>query len=503
MRPLLLAGLAGAILLACFSQGSKPAAAQPRAERKVTLLFTSDLWGQLEPCGCSADMRGGLDRAAAYVKEKRAEGPVILVDAGDAFFDKLQYTPVEEPQARRKARAVAESLLAMGVEAKASFERDRVYPVEAFPRQKLLQGPRVVEAGGVKVGLLPVDATAGDPAPALEGGAKQLRKDGADVVVALIHAPRPQVLRTAGAAAKAGVDFVVGSHIDTIPEGEETRSVKAEVPVFFTQARGQSLLQIDVVLRPDGGPLQLAASEEQREIELASLDERIRSYNERIADLPPGTDASPFQRKIEELQARRRHLGEQVPQPPATGSYLAPRFVAVTEDRPADPKVKEILAAYDREVAAANLAFAKAHPQACPAAAPGEASYVGGAACAACHPAAAEFYKGTKHAHAYETLEKANKQYDLGCISCHVTGWEKPGGACSVADVEGRKDVTCESCHGPGSLHVKAPTANKLPRSVPESTCRGCHTPENSTAFDYSRYLPRILGPGHGAPASR
>jgi hypothetical protein len=204
---------------------------------------------------------------------------------------------------------------------------------------------------------------------------------------------------------------------------------------------------------------------------------------------------------MEELRARRRAVSEEKVAPPASGNYLAWRFVPVTEDRASDPAVKAVLDAYDRDVAAANLAYAKANPRACPEAAPGEASFVGTAACAACHPAAQAFWTETGHARAWETLEKAQKQYDLNCVSCHVTGWERPGGACDIGRVEGREDVGCESCHGPGSLHAQAPTQAKLPAQVAERTCLGCHTPENSTAFDYGTYLPKILGPGHGAAA--
>jgi len=488
-------------LLACKSaerEAPPPPVAQPAAQEGLTVLFTADLWGQLEPCGCSADMRGGLDRAAAYVKERRAAGPTLLVDAGDAWFDALHYEPRNVPQADRRARAVARSLAAMGVDAKAFFERDRVLPVEGFPEGRELRGPKVMEAGGVRLGLVPVDATADGWEAALAGGVAAARDQGAQVVAALVHAPRPRVLALSGAAAQAGADFVVGSHIDAIAEGEEARMVEAEVPVFFTQARGQSLLEIRLVRRGEG-PLQIAGNPAEREREIEALEERIRGYEQRIVALPKGADAAPFRAKVEELQARRRALAEATVEPPATGNYLAWKFVPVTEDRASDPAVKQILADYDRDVAEANLAWAKANPRPCPTAAPGEASFVGGAVCAGCHPAAQAFWQETRHAHAWQTLVSVNKQYDLSCIGCHVTGWEKPGGACDVARTEGRENVTCESCHGPGSLHAAAPAQAKLPAAVPESTCVGCHTPENSTAFDHATYRTKIVGPGHGA----
>lgn len=501
LRPLALL-VVGALATACTARESVAPDAQAGAgvPRRATLIFTADVWGQLEPCGCSADMRGGLDRAAAWVKARRAEGPTLLVDAGDAFFAETRYDEREAAQARRKAEAVAQAFAAMGMDAKAWFERDAVLALATEAAAPRLDGPRVLEAGSVRVGLVPVDGTDAAAAERLRAGAEATRAGGADLVVALVHARRQAVLAFAAAAAGAGADFVVGSHVDSIPEGEEARMVEAQIPVFFTQGRGQSLLQIEVVIRGPG-KLRLAGNPAERAQEIETLGERIRTFKRRLAALPEGADPAPFRAKVEELRARRKALAEAAVAPPAEGSYLAWRFVPVTQDLPADPAVRAVLAAYDRDVAAANLARAKADPRSCPDPAPGEARYVGGAACAACHQAAHAFWRGTRHAHAFETLVAANKQYDLDCVRCHVTGWEAPGGACDVGQVEGREDVTCESCHGAGSLHVAAPTEAKLPAQVPERTCLRCHTPENSTAFDYATYRARVIGPGHGAKA--
>ncbi|HEY0840422.1 MAG TPA: hypothetical protein VGD74_09580, partial [Vulgatibacter sp.] len=97
LLPIFAAALIG---LGCASQAQVPA---QHAERGATLLFTGDLWGQLEPCGCSADMRGGLDRMASYVRQVRAAGPTLLVDAGDALYDSLDGPPEVRAQASRRA----------------------------------------------------------------------------------------------------------------------------------------------------------------------------------------------------------------------------------------------------------------------------------------------------------------------------------------------------------------------------------------------------------------
>ncbi|HWV38716.1 MAG TPA: multiheme c-type cytochrome [Vulgatibacter sp.] len=486
-----------AILLGtgCASQAQVPAPGGV-PKRRATLLFTGDLWGQLEPCGCSADMRGGVDRLASFVRETRAAGPTLLVDAGDALHDELEVPPEVKVQADRRAAAMVRALVAMGIDAKVAFERDAG---GAFPPGVLVTGPAVREVGGVRVGLAPFDALPpGTEAEALRQRVEATRALGADVVVALVHGVRDRVVAL---APHSGADLLVGSHVRDIPEGDRARAALGKVPVFFTQARGQSVLRIDLVLRGDG-PLQILQGEQERDAEIESIGERIRSYEQRASRLSSDAEREPFRRKVEELRARRRALSRGAAPAPAEGSYLAHRFVPVTRDLPSDGAVKEILTAYDREIASANLAFAKAQNKVCEKPSAGEAGYVGEAACATCHQAAHDFWAQTRHAEAYATLERANKQYDLACVSCHVTGWEKPGGACRVDEVDHRKDVGCESCHGPGSLHAANPVAAKLERRTAEATCRGCHTADHSTEFDYAAYLSRILGPGHGAPVA-
>jgi hypothetical protein len=111
-----------------------------------------------------------------------------------------------------------------------------------------------------------------------------------------------------------------------------------------------------------------------------------------------------------------------------------------------------------------------------------KATYVGSERCADCHSDAAKVWLKTPHSEATETLEKlkhpSGRQYDPECMMCHTTGFKHPGGyndlvtnlanwpakpeqAPNAKKIKAHNDnlrgVSCESCHGPGSLHVKNP----------------------------------------------
>jgi hypothetical protein len=92
---------------------------------------------------------------------------------------------------------------------------------------------------------------------------------------------------------------------------------------------------------------------------------------------------------------------------------------------------------------------------------PGTPTFVGSEKCKRCHEEAYDVWKKSKHSHAYQTLVDAKRpslrQYDPECIVCHTVGFGYQGGFTSAEKTAHLKDVGCESCHGPASLHVVNP----------------------------------------------
>lgn len=116
--------------------------------------------------------------------------------------------------------------------------------------------------------------------------------------------------------------------------------------------------------------------------------------------------------------------------------------------------------------------------------------FLGDSNCATCHLPFMEGWKNSRHAGAFNTLEKTGKSKDPECVGCHTTGYGEEGGFYSAAATPGLANVQCEACHGPGKGHASDFT---LPMtSIVESVCLKCHTEDNSPDFDFKRYSEKI-----------
>jgi hypothetical protein len=488
-------GVAAILALALAACASTAPAAAPPLPSQLTLVYTADVGGYVEPCGCSRDQRGGLPRAAAVLSKIRAEGhPVLFLGGGDLLFEGAP-APDAREQEQLKARAVAEALERMGLSATVAGERDLLFG-EAFLRETKLPFTRSVRLGAVGFGELGAVPSA-------------------PVKVAVLHAggTRAALERAADARAE-GVALLLASHRDSLLEDDANRALlDAPVPVVQVQGRGQSLARIDLFLRGDlSRRFAVLPGAAQRDAEVDLADERRVEYaRRREAALAAGQIdlARLLAGKMAELEARAKELrAEPLPEPPADRPSLRVSFIPLVEALPEDPAVRAVVTRYYGEVARRNLARARAERRPCPDPARDAPSYVGvdaapprgTRACQVCHAAEYAQWKGTPHAKAYDTLARAGRQFDLDCVGCHVTGWKEPGGPCDVASTGARQDVQCESCHGPASLHAVDPPGH-IVRDPPAARCVGCHTAENSTHFEYTSYRRRALGPGHGAPA--
>jgi hypothetical protein len=182
--------------------------------------------------------------------------------------------------------------------------------------------------------------------------------------------------------------------------------------------------------------------------------------------------------------------------PPPTGSFFRASTVNITVDLGRDDGIYLAMLDYYRKVNDHNrVAFAD---RKAPPAGPDGNRYVGINACSSCHAGAREVWNKTAHARAYKTLADQHKEFNLDCVGCHVTGYQKPAGS-TVTDNALLRDVQCEECHGPGGRHIENPSDKSriIARPTAESCVSGCHHPPHVEGFDAVAKMSAILGPGH------
>jgi hypothetical protein len=115
--------------------------------------------------------------------------------------------------------------------------------------------------------------------------------------------------------------------------------------------------------------------------------------------------------------------------------------------------------------------------------------YLGAELCIRCHAGEGEQWKTTAHSAAWETLVAGKKDADPECITCHVLGFNQPGGYANPATTPQLVNVQCENCHGMGTQHDAYSSAAFR---ITEQTCKKCHTPDRDPHFDFGKKLPMI-----------
>jgi hypothetical protein len=102
-------------------------------------------------------------------------------------------------------------------------------------------------------------------------------------------------------------------------------------------------------------------------------------------------------------------------------------------------------------------------------------SYAWDGACKDCHTDVYESWAKTKHATALNRLTVSERQQE--CVGCHVTGADR------VIEIDGtaaNSNVQCESCHGPGRVHIEStkaggPGTGNIVQKPASTVCERCH----------------------------
>lgn len=449
----------------------------------LTLVFTGSQQGYLEPCGCAGleNQKGGLSRRYTMLEQLRSERgwPTMAFDLGDQVrrFGR---------QAEMKLRYTVDALNQMQYEAVALGPGDLRMPTDNL----LLAATDLGDDDGqskltcANIGLFGFDAAINS----------RWRRD-------------EQAGLTVGVVAVVGESLLVeiqNEDIHTMPAAEAIEQLMPEV-----EAAGCDLLVL----------LTQSSLDESR-----ALAEQFPQFQ--IVVSAGGGDEPP-------REAERLADGSMLIEIGHKGMYAAAVGVYDGEPRlryqrvPLDarynsaPAIHELLTSYQQEFESLGLDGLGIRPIAHPRSADGEpAGYTGAEACGRCHTRAYEKWRTTGHAHATETLTKLDppRQFDPECLSCHVTGWNPQqyvpyeGGFLGLEATPALVSNGCENCHGPGQAHAEAesvPRAERDPAlqeklrqamrltkaTAQEQACVRCHDLDNSPAFDFQTYWPKVEHP--------
>jgi hypothetical protein len=428
---------------ACGKSSSSPPLDLP-------VYFTCDTHGRLEPCGCFTGQFGGLTRLKT-VLDAEAPAGALRVDVGDAAAGREDYDLIEY---RYMLRAFAEmnyDVLNIGAR-EAQFTAAQLRELKAISptpiisanlldknsRQPIFDSYRIVQRGAFRVAIIGV----------LDPQAEENPGDG----------------------------LAVGDMESAVERSLDQLRGKADLIVLLAFADeaalgrlAQEFYECKVIL---GGKVSQPAQEliRQNRSVIYFVTNESRALGILRLRLARGAALEVTGNEI-------RLLHDQIPQAAA---------------------FHQLMQGYRDEIRRARLAVDDPNSFGADAV-PGVrtvASYAGTETCLACHPSAAAVWKDSPHAHAFGTLLSPKADADPKCIGCHTVGFGRYSGYRREFGATKLANVGCESCHGPGSLHVRQRegdrTVNFTFRALGAGDCAKCHYGEFSRPFDWDQFWPAI-----------
>lgn len=484
-----------------------------RPAREVVIALVGEVRGEIEPCGCPTLPYGGFARRGRALEALRAHSrPVLHLDAGELLL-KGRATSRDEDADRRADLLLALSaevgvdawvpgpsdLLALGPEGLADLAAGRLEAPPAIsatletPDGALLLPPtRVVERGGVRVGVVGLSAepqgralrahVVARPAAAAARAALATLPDDLDLVVGL------------GSLTDADAD-ALAAEVPALDLMLTTRGNAVDAPrtppggdgpwVIESPDRGRYLQLVELRLGSDRGQRPVAqpdasdwralqTAREQAASARAAGSDRLADREARLAELEAAFAEEGRGRNLMRVSARP--LGEDLDPQGAAASDARPAGPTTLASRIAGFKAESLDQA--AEVAAAPL----------PA---GVDGYAASGGCVNCHAQEFARWSFSDHAKAWTSLLRKKEADNPECVGCHSTAFGQPGGfgELTEANVRKWKAVQCEACHGPMGAHLDQPSAGGGP--VTEASCLGCHDEANSPDFEFETYLRR------------
>lgn len=412
------------------------------ARAAIDIVYSGNIDGELEPCGCSVEGNlGGVMRHATTVDRLRQAHPELFVlSAGGLIVSAVS-------QDRLTSEYILKGFAQLGYDAVGVQWSDLAYG-ETFARQSPVpwvasnwlgagfEHEKIITKGNTKIAFFSWLDPAQSPHLAMKGRERVVDES----LIALT--------KRLHQAQKKGMLTVLTTSM-TLPEAKaklplryvDVLTIRAAYEIYGEpQKVGKTL-----VLQPGSRGMRLGHITLER-----SRDGRIQSWQNEVISMPPAVPDA---------------------------ARMADWYAAYTAQLKRD---------YETRTALLKARQTDGSP------------YAGAEACQTCHAENYAIWQQAKHSRAFSKLEGVNKAFDPNCIGCHSVGFGKDGGFIDLDATESLANVQCENCHGAARAHVESAGQKKTANAgwPPKQMCVQCHERKHSPGFDFDRYWPRIR---HGA----
>lgn len=449
-RSLLTLLLIAPLMVSCKKDTGRVAAPPPE---NLSILYTCDTRGHIEPCGCASGQAGGIARRMTYMRDN-VSGPAILVDAGDVTAGPRNWEVFE-------MEYILKGYVAMGYDAvnaghrEASLGKAKLQELnteyDLFVSANLLDESgqtvlppyRVVELdNGYRIGIL---------------GVMDDRIDAEDRGEGLIAAPP--------------ID-AVGKYLPEVVKQSDFIVVLAYAEEDLMRSLAEQFYELDVivggrVLQPTRDPIKVNQSR------LVYITDKGKA----IGRLDIAFDAE----------------GDQV---------FSNDIHMLLDDIVDDPEITEIVDEFKLRLADMDFQPHRDDEEGLTTITSARSSasnkFLAAESCKQCHPQAFAKWTESSHSHSFDSLVQRKHAFNPRCLQCHTVGYGSSDGYINQRLTPTFASVSCGNCHGRGEYHTKfhlgedVPPRAALLKSV---NCMTCHDPENSPEFNFETYWEQI---GHG-----
>ncbi len=358
-----------------------------KQSENLTLIYSNNVQGEIEPCGCIRNPVGGIVRKAQFFEnlEKEKKAPFFYFDTGDLFFKSTQVQGFLENQFKIQAEILMETYSTLPVTAITVGEKDfalgRDFLIEGLKKhhipvvssniidslsgKPLFQDYKILDVNGQKMGIfaltdpghftelshLNLNITVEDPFLVAKRVLKYFRKNKVDHVILLSHLGLANDVKLA--LTISGIDIIISGHSEDMLK--DPRQVKNTL-VMQAGHQGHFMGQIDLF-----------------------LDKNTKKFKYKI--LPLDTTLEPGPERIRELVKRFKNFLQ-----------------------------KEAEGSSSSELHKNSIGYETS-------------SY-----CIQCHQKQAQAWKTSHHAAAFLPLFIKDQHNNKECVTCHTVGFHQTGG---------------------------------------------------------------------------